>query len=124
MALLNGKTSHLNGYSNGLQNGGGVNGINVLQNAQAAADMEYLRVQKNLFTDPDRQSEWAKKKLIWVPHEKEGFVSGSIVKDDDESTIVVEIVETGQRLQLSRDDYQKANPPKFDKVLFFPCSTF
>lgn len=78
--------------------------------------MEYLRVQTILFTDPVRQSEWAKKKLIWVPHEKEGFVLGSIVEIEDESIIVVEIVETGQRVQLSHDDYQKANPPKFDKV--------
>lgn len=91
---------------------------NVLENSS----IEYLTVRTTLFTNPDRQSEWAKKKLIWVPHEKEGFVSASIVEDnEEENTIVVEIVETGQRVQLRRNDYQKANPPKFDKVflLFF-----
>ena len=63
----------------------------------------------------DLQAEWAKKRLIWVPHEKEGFVAGSI-KEETNDTVTVEIVETGHRMTVSREDVQKMNPPKFDKV--------
>ncbi|MCP9266208.1 hypothetical protein DINM_021716 [Dirofilaria immitis] len=73
------------------------------------------RVQKGIVADPALQAEWAKKKLVWVPHETEGFVSGSI-KEDRGDDAVVELVDNGKRLTLSKDDLQKMNPPKFDKV--------
>lgn len=61
------------------------------------------------------QAEWAQKRQVWVPHEKEGFVAAQIKQDNGE-TVIVEIVETGQQIKLSKDDCQKMNPPKFDKV--------
>ncbi|EJW84618.1 Myh9 protein, partial [Wuchereria bancrofti] len=72
-------------------------------------------VQKGIVADPALQAEWAKKRLVWVPHETEGFVSGSI-KEDRGDDAVVELVDNGKRLTLSKDDLQKMNPPKFDKV--------
>ncbi|CAK5091800.1 unnamed protein product [Meloidogyne enterolobii] len=66
-------------------------------------------------TDPMLQAEWAKKRLIWVPHETEGFVKASIISEDAD-TYTVEFVENGHQLRLSKDDCQKMNPPKFDKV--------
>lgn len=54
--------------------------------------------------------------LIWVPHEREGFVSASIIEEKPDGTYKVQIVETGQNMEYSQDECQKANPPKFDKV--------
>jgi myosin heavy subunit len=50
-----------------------------------------------------------------VPHEREGFVSASI-QNEDEFTVTAQISETGQTQQFSKDDCQKMNPPKFEKV--------
>ncbi|VDN52209.1 unnamed protein product [Dracunculus medinensis] len=77
--------------------------------------ISFVQVQKGIVADPALQAEWSKKRLVWVPHETEGFVAGS-VKEDRGDDVVVEIVETGKRLTLSKDDVQKMNPPKFDKV--------
>uniref|UniRef100_A0A0N5CAX5 Myosin heavy chain n=1 Tax=Strongyloides papillosus TaxID=174720 RepID=A0A0N5CAX5_STREA len=77
--------------------------------------LSYLRVTRDTINDPSMQAEWAKKRLVWVPHEKEGFVVGSII-EDRQNDIVVEILDTGRRVTLSKDDCQKMNPPKFDKV--------
>lgn len=85
--------------------------------SQTPPDLQYLMVKRAAITDPSMQAEWTKKKLIWVPHEREGFVAGSIIEDNGEH-LVVEIVETGQRMKVSMDDCQKMNPPKFDKVYF------
>ncbi|KAM3726669.1 Myosin-11 [Dirofilaria immitis] len=83
--------------------------------ASTTSEISYLQVQKGIVADPALQAEWAKKKLVWVPHETEGFVSGSI-KEDRGDDAVVELVDNGKRLTLSKDDLQKMNPPKFDKV--------
>ena len=77
-------------------------------------DLQYLVVTRNAFNDPRTQAEWTQKKLIWIPHETNGFVSASIKKDRGEE-VEVEISETGKRVLVSRDDIQKMNPPKFDK---------
>jgi len=66
-------------------------------------------------TDPALQAEWAKKRLVWVPHESEGFVKASIIKEEPD-TYTVELTDNGHQLKLSKDDCQKMNPPKFDKV--------
>uniref|UniRef100_A0A0K0G4P8 Myosin heavy chain n=1 Tax=Strongyloides venezuelensis TaxID=75913 RepID=A0A0K0G4P8_STRVS len=78
-------------------------------------NLKCLRVQRDAVHDPSMQAEWAKKRLVWVPHEKEGFVAGSIVEDHGDD-VIVEILETNKKIRLSKDDYQKMNPPKFDKV--------
>lgn len=65
--------------------------------------------------DPTKNSEWAAKKLVWMPHESMGFVAASIkIERGDE--LEVEIVETNKRVMVARDDVQKMNPPRFDKV--------
>uniref|UniRef100_A0A915PUG7 Myosin heavy chain n=1 Tax=Setaria digitata TaxID=48799 RepID=A0A915PUG7_9BILA len=83
--------------------------------AGAKSEISYLQVQKDIVADPALQAEWAKKRLVWVPHETEGFIAGSI-KEDRGDDAVVELVDSGKRLTLSKDDLQKMNPPKFDKV--------
>lgn len=47
----------------------------------------------------------------------QGFVAASIKKEHgDGDEVEVELAETGKRVMVLRDDIQKMNPPKFDKV--------
>lgn len=79
-------------------------------------DLKYLVVDRNAFSDPSKQAEWTQKRLVWVPHETNGFVAASIVdKDMSGDEVQVEICETSKRELVSKDDIQKMNPPKFDK---------
>jgi myosin protein heavy chain len=68
-----------------------------------------------MFNDPATQAEWTQKRLVWVPHESHGFVAAGI-KGERGDEVEVEIVETGKRQLVAKDDIQKMNPPKFDKV--------
>jgi myosin protein heavy chain len=78
-------------------------------------DLKFLVVDTNAFSDPATQAEWAKKKLVWVPHESTGYVAASMKRQQGEE-VEVELVETGKRKMVAKDDMQKMNPPKFDKV--------
>ncbi|KAL1453065.1 hypothetical protein WDU94_007240 [Cyamophila willieti] len=78
-------------------------------------DLKYLSVDRNAFSDPATQAEWTQKRLVWVPHENQGFVAAGI-KGERGDSVEVEIVETGKRTLVNKDDIQKMNPPKFDKV--------
>ncbi|VDO70355.1 unnamed protein product [Heligmosomoides polygyrus] len=54
--------------------------------------------------------------LVWVPHERDAFVLAFIVNEPDhEGFVDVELLDTHERQRVSRDDYQKVNPPRFDK---------
>lgn len=78
-------------------------------------DLKYLSVDRNTFNDPATQAEWTQKRLVWVPHETQGFVAASI-KGEKGDEVEVEMVETSKRMPVAKDDIQKMNPPKFDKV--------
>jgi len=78
-------------------------------------DFKYLVVDRNAFNDPTTQAEWTQKRLVWIPHENFGFVSASI-KGERGDEVEVEIMETSKRCFVPKDDLQKMNPPKFDKV--------
>ncbi|XP_064478099.1 myosin heavy chain, non-muscle-like isoform X2 [Ornithodoros turicata] len=78
-------------------------------------ELKYLIVDKKDICDPTTQAEWTAKKLIWVPHETQGFVAASI-KASHADELEVEVLETGKRYKISKDDVQKMNPPKFNKV--------
>jgi myosin protein heavy chain len=98
------------------------NGKKVERQASSASndnhdmDLNHLTVKRSTLNDPTEHAEWSKKKLIWMPHEKEGFVAASI-RDEAGGMVTVQVVETGQTLKLSKDDCQLMNPPKFDKVI-------
>ena len=74
-----------------------------------------LSVARNMFNDPATQAELTQKQLVWVPHESHGFVAAGM-KGERCDEFEVEIVETGKRQLVAKDDLQKMNPPKFDKV--------
>ena len=46
----------------------------------AAGDqfLKHLVVDRGTIADAEKQSQWASKKLVWVPHTDQGYVSGSI----------------------------------------------
>ncbi|XP_064606783.1 myosin-10-like [Liolophura sinensis] len=79
------------------------------------AELRYLAVDRNVINDPAAQAEWSAKKLVWVPHETNGFVMAS-VKQDKGDEVLVTIEESGKQMKVHRDDIQKMNPPKFTKV--------
>ncbi|XP_026804698.1 myosin heavy chain, non-muscle isoform X4 [Rhopalosiphum maidis] len=76
--------------------------------------MKYLAVDRNQLNDQPTQAEWTQKRLVWVPHESQGFVSAGI-KGERGDEVEVEIAETGKRVLVDKDVIQKMNPPKFDK---------
>ena len=80
----------------------------------SADSMKYLAVDKAAYTDALAQAEWASKKLVWVPDKEHGFVQGQIKKEKGDE-LEVEL-EGGGKKVFSRDDVQKMNPPKFEKV--------
>ena len=76
--------------------------------------LKYLEVDRRQISDVVAQSDWAKKKLVWIPHPDLGFVQGSIMSEKSDQITVV--LDDGSRKTLSKDDVQKMNPPKFNKV--------
>jgi len=80
-----------------------------------APELKYLVVDKSLVTDPTEAAQWAAKKLVWIPHENNGFVAAS-VKGERGDELEVEIVESSRRVLINKDDVQKMNPPRFNKV--------
>ena len=43
--------------------------------------LKYLVVDRRQISDVVAQSEWSKKKLVWIPHPEQGFVQGSITSE-------------------------------------------
>ncbi|XP_060030089.1 myosin-11 [Erinaceus europaeus] len=85
------------------------------QKGQLSDDEKFLFVDKNLINSPMAQADWVAKKLVWIPSEKQGFEAASI-KEEKGDEVVVELVENGKKVTVSKDDIQKMNPPKFSKV--------
>ena len=78
-------------------------------------ELRYLQVNRDMINDPLAQADWAQKRLVWVPHETQGFVAAGI-KEERGDEVKVEVAETGKHVIINKDDIQKMNPPKFDKV--------
>uniref|UniRef100_A0A3Q3WB00 Myosin-9 n=1 Tax=Mola mola TaxID=94237 RepID=A0A3Q3WB00_MOLML len=75
----------------------------------------YLYGDRSGVNNPLAQADWATKKLVWVPSEKLGFEAGS-VKEEHGDECVVELTDSGKKVKVNKDDIQKMNPPKFNKV--------
>lgn len=78
-------------------------------------ELKCLSVERTNFNDPATQAEWTQKRLVWVPSDTQGFVAASI-KGERGDEVEVELTETGKHTWIQKDDIQKMNPPKFDKV--------
>uniref|UniRef100_A0A3P9MJ40 Myosin, heavy chain 9a, non-muscle n=1 Tax=Oryzias latipes TaxID=8090 RepID=A0A3P9MJ40_ORYLA len=87
--------------------------------AESAATMtdadKFLYGDRGAVNNPLAQADWATKKLVWVPNEKLGFEVGSL-KEEQGDECVVELVDSGKKVKINKDDIQKMNPPKFNKV--------
>ncbi|KAL7059584.1 hypothetical protein AAHC03_013632 [Spirometra sp. Aus1] len=77
--------------------------------------LEHLRVNQSPLDDATSQSDWASKKLVWVPHETYGFAAAAVLKEEGDDCLV-QLQESGKQMTVAKDVIQKMNPPKFDKV--------
>ena len=73
------------------------------------------KVNREMINDPSQQAAWAAKRLVWVPHEVQGFVAASI-REERGDEVLVELIDSGKHVVINKDDIQKMNPPRFDKV--------
>lgn len=80
-----------------------------------AVELRHLVVDKDPVNDQALQSAWAEKRLVWVPHEEQGF-SPAFLREDRGDEWVVQMQDSGKTMAFSKDDVQKMNPPKYDKV--------
>ncbi|TPP57426.1 Non-muscle myosin II heavy chain [Fasciola gigantica] len=78
-------------------------------------NVELLRVDKGLVDDTAAQSDWASKKLVWIPDDKQGFVAAAVLASEGEE-LTVQITDSGKKCKLHRDVVQKMNPPKYEKA--------
>lgn len=89
----------------------------VNSNNEKKAALKYLVAeQKPTMMNPASQSEWAQKRLVWIPLPQEGFVAGSIRKEIDDEYVETVQAETGTVITCKKVQIQKMNPPKFSKV--------
>lgn len=80
----------------------------------ADPELKYLQVDRAMMHDVVAQAEWSKKKMVWVPHPEQGFMRGGIKSEKGEETTVE--LDNGQQHKVHKDEIQKMNPPKFEKV--------
>ena len=76
--------------------------------------MEALRVPKSAIGNDVHAADWRKKRLVWVPSEQYGFEQASFTGEENDRYIVE--LSSGKKVYVEKDDIQKMNPPKFDKV--------
>ncbi|KAJ2598983.1 class II myosin [Coemansia sp. RSA 1722] len=55
------------------------------------------------------------KKWVWVPHDKDGYVAGYVVKEETDDMVVVHLM-SGRDIKVNLNETEKVNPPKFEKV--------
>ncbi|KAK6734342.1 hypothetical protein RB195_017866 [Necator americanus] len=79
-------------------------------------ELDILKVTKEGLSSRIKAAQANGRTLVWVPHEKDGFVLAFIINEpDSEGCVEVELLDSHERHRVSRDDYQKVNPPRFDK---------
>ena len=80
----------------------------------ADPELQYLQVDRAKMHDVVAQAEWSKQKMVWIPHAEHGFMRGAIKSEKGEE-LTVEL-DNGQKQKILKDEIQKMNPPKFEKV--------
>ncbi|KAM4535463.1 uncharacterized protein V3H82_025223 [Fundulus diaphanus] len=87
-----------------------------------ADDSKYLFLENDFRNSGVAQADWAAKKMVWVPSERQGFEPASIKEEQGEQVLVE--LSNGQKATVNKDDIQKMNPPKFSKVEDMAALTF
>ncbi|XP_028311850.1 myosin-11-like isoform X1 [Gouania willdenowi] len=90
--------------------------------SDSADDSKFLFLENDFRNSGLAQADWAAKKMVWIPSEREGFETAS-VKEDKGEQVLVEL-SNGQKTTVNKDDIQKMNPPKFSKVEDMAALTF
>ncbi|XP_035510181.1 myosin-11-like [Morone saxatilis] len=90
--------------------------------AEPADDGKFLFLDNDFRNSGVAQADWAAKKMVWIPSEREGFEQASI-KEEKGDQVLVEL-SNGQKATINKDDIQKMNPPKFSKVEDMAALTF
>ncbi|KAK7877590.1 hypothetical protein WMY93_031706 [Mugilogobius chulae] len=85
-------------------------------------DSKFLFLQNDFKNSGLAQADWAAKKMVWIPSEREGFEAASIKEEKGEQVLVE--LSNGQKATVNKDDIQKMNPPKFSKVEDMAALTF
>uniref|UniRef100_UPI0037E6FADC myosin-11-like isoform X1 n=1 Tax=Semicossyphus pulcher TaxID=241346 RepID=UPI0037E6FADC len=88
----------------------------------APDDNKYLFLENDFRNSGVAQADWAAKKMVWIPSEREGFEAASL-KEEKGDEVLVEL-SNGQKKTVNKDDIQKMNPPKFSKVEDMAALTF
>ncbi|KAK7939310.1 hypothetical protein WMY93_002636 [Mugilogobius chulae] len=99
-----------------------VRGSSDLPNMADSDDSKFLFLQNDFKNSGLAQADWAAKKMVWIPSEREGFEAAS-VKEEKGEQVLVEL-SNGQKATVNKDDIQKMNPPKFSKVEDMAALTF
>ncbi|CAK6978097.1 myosin-11-like [Scomber scombrus] len=90
--------------------------------ADPADDSKFLYLDNDFRNSSVAQADWAAKKLVWVPSERDGFEQANI-KEEKGDEVLVEL-SNGQKMKVNKDEIQKMNPPKFSKVEDMAALTF
>uniref|UniRef100_A0AAV2KCR2 Myosin heavy chain n=1 Tax=Knipowitschia caucasica TaxID=637954 RepID=A0AAV2KCR2_KNICA len=93
-----------------------------LPNMADSEDSKFLFLQNDFKNSGLAQADWAAKKMVWIPSEREGFEAASVKEDKGEQVLVER--SNGQKSSVNKEDVQKMNPPKFSKVEDMAALTF
>uniref|UniRef100_A0AAQ5YZS4 Myosin, heavy chain 11b, smooth muscle n=1 Tax=Amphiprion ocellaris TaxID=80972 RepID=A0AAQ5YZS4_AMPOC len=93
-----------------------------LSRKKVPTNSKYLFLENDFRNSGVAQADWAAKKMVWVPSEREGFEQASI-KEEKGDQVLVEL-SNGHKVTINKDDIQKMNPPKFSKVEDMAALTF
>ncbi|KAM9843903.1 uncharacterized protein ACBR49_013021 [Aulostomus maculatus] len=88
----------------------------------AADDSKFLFLENDFRNSGVAQADWAAKKMVWIPSEREGFEAASVSEEKGDQ-VLVELL-NGRKMTINKDDIQKMNPPKFSKVEDMAALTF
>ena len=89
-------------------------------NSSVQSDWRFLRSadlesSSSNVADASSTNEWAAKKYVWIPDENEGFIRGQIRQEQADGRLFIDL-ENGKHVAINRDETQRMNPPKFNKV--------
>ena len=76
--------------------------------------MKFLVVDRRRIADPAAQAEWSAKKLVWIPDDTHGFLAASIKEEKKDEYVVA--LDGGKKKTVNKEEIQRMNPPKVDKV--------
>jgi len=77
-------------------------------------ELKYLVVDRAHVHVALARAERSHKKLVWVPHPEQGFVTGKFLQEKGENAVVQ--MENSTNKEVAMVELQKMNPPKFEMV--------